>query len=143
MRKPFPISILAVGILTSWLACTAAAAGPQTSASGSQTRSQSADPPSPQQPLSPEEIRARMKNLIANQHKDDLAQEEYEWVEHHIGQTSGANPRTLDDRTIRLVPNGAGTTKLILAENGKPTDPAELRRQLQNLVQVLQMMINP
>jgi len=143
MPKPIPISVLVLAIASLCLVFPVAQARPQTSASDSQSRSQNADPSSSRQPPSPDELRARMKNLIANQHKDDLAQEQYEWIEHHIGQTGGASPRILDDKTIRLVPNGAGTTKLILAENGSSTDSAESRRQLQNLVQVLQMMVNP
>ena len=142
MPKPIPISLLAVAIASSWLTCIAATAPPQTAASESLTRSQDPKALSSTAP-SREEISVRFKNLIANQHKDDLAQEQYEWIERHITQAGGASPRTVDDKTIRLVSNGAGTTKLILAENGKPTDPAESRRQLQNLVQVLQMMLNP
>jgi hypothetical protein len=143
MPKPIPISIVALAIASLWLVSPATPARPQTSAPDSQSRIRNSNPPSPRQPPSPDEIRARVKNLIANQHKDDLAEKQYEWIEHRVNQTGGANPHTLDDKTIRLVPNGAGTTKLILAENGKPTDPAESRRQLQNLVEVLQMMLNP
>jgi hypothetical protein len=96
-----------------------------------------------QQPPSQQELLTRTKKLIANQHSDDLAQDRYEWVERHVDQTGGANPHILEDKTIRLVPNGAGTTKLPLSDNGRPTDPAESRRQSENLVQVLQMMLNP
>jgi hypothetical protein len=92
---------------------------------------------------SQEEMHARLKKLLANQHADDLALEEYEWVEHQVDQAGGANHRVIEDKTIRLVSNGAGTTKVVLSENGKPTDPAESHRQLQNVAQVLQMMANP
>ena len=142
MPKPIPISVLAVAIVSSWLPRITVPAWSQTLTSDSQRRPQNSDPSPSRQPPSPDEIRARVKNLIANQHKNDMAEAQYEWVERHVDQTSGANPRTLNDRTIRLVPNGAGATKIILAENGKSTDPAELRRQLQNAVQVLQMMID-
>jgi hypothetical protein len=143
MPKPLPISILAVVVASSWLELSIVPARAQTLSSDSQTRPQHPDPGATRQPPSAEEIRTRVKKLIANQHNDDAAEAQYEWIERHVDQTSGANPRTLDDRTIRLVPNGAGATKVVLAENGKLTDPAELRRQLQNVVQVLQMMLNP
>jgi hypothetical protein len=143
MPRPLPISMLAMAIASLWLACTAVPSRSQTLTSDSQLRPQKSDPTSSRQPPSPDEIRARVKRLIANQHNDDSAEAQYEWIERHVDQTSGANPRTLDDKTIRLVPNGAGATKVVLAENGKATDPIESRRQLENLVQVLQMMVNP
>jgi hypothetical protein len=143
MPKHVPISVLAVAIVSSWLLCITVPASSQAQTSDSQRRPQNSDPSPSRQSPSQEEIRARVKKLIANQHRDDTAESQYEWIERHVDQTGGANPRTLDDKTIRMVPNGAGATKIILAENGKSTDPAESRRQLQNVVQVLQMMLNP
>src|SRR5580700_11225262 len=43
---------------------------------------------------SDEEIRARTKTLLANQHADDEALELYDRVERHTLRTGGANPRT-------------------------------------------------
>lgn len=133
-----PIYILAAGFALACLAFAPFLAPAQTMRPSSQTATQDYQPPPSQN-----EMQARMKKVIANQHADDLALEQYEWVEHQVDQTGGANHRVIDDKTIRLVSNGAGTTKVVLSENGKSTDPAESRRQLQNLVQVLQMMSNP
>jgi hypothetical protein len=88
-------------------------------------------------------IAARTKILLAHQHADDEALELYERVERHIDRTSGANPRTLDDKTFRIVPTGVGNQKLLLHEEGKPDDPATYQRQLHVLADELQIMGNP
>lgn len=95
------------------------------------------------QPLSDEELGARTKVLLANQHADDAALELYERVERHVDRTGGANPRTMDDRTYRVVPTGVGNQKILLREGGKPTDSAVYTRQMQMLEEVLQTMANP
>ena len=92
---------------------------------------------------SDDEIIARTKVLLANQHADDEALELYDRVERHIDRTSGANPRTLDDKTYRIVPTGVGNQKLLLHEEGKPSDPAAYLRQLRVLQDELQIMANP
>jgi hypothetical protein len=92
---------------------------------------------------SADEIRARANKLVANQHRDDLALGQYERVEHHADRTAGVNPRTLEDRVYRVVPTGAGTSKIVLREGGKPVDPAAYSRQMQALRDLLQTMSNP
>lgn len=91
----------------------------------------------------PKELQARGLELIANQHKNDDALDRYERVEHESDTTGGANPRTLTEKRTRLVPNGAGTTKLLLEENGRSVTPEEYQRELQNWLNVLQFMVNP
>ncbi|MGA8766807.1 MAG: hypothetical protein WB559_07300 [Candidatus Acidiferrales bacterium] len=95
------------------------------------------------QPLSDDEIRARTKQLLANQHDDDDALELYERVERRINRTGGANPRTIDDKTYRVVPTGAGSQKILLHEEGKSTDSAVYARQMQVLKDLLTIMANP
>ena len=91
------------------------------------TRTQAQDWPAP----SEAELKARAQKLIANQHRNDRALEEYERVEHQVSRTGGDYPRVLEDRTFRVVPTGSGTMKLLLKTDGKPVDPAEYRKQLQ------------
>jgi hypothetical protein len=98
---------------------------------------------SPEQPPSDEEMRARTQKVLANQHDDDLALELYERVERHLDRTGGADSRTIKDRTYRVVPTGGGTLKILLRDDGKRTDPAEYRRQLQTWEDVLEMMVRP
>jgi hypothetical protein len=92
---------------------------------------------------SDEEIRARSAKLLANQHKNDDALEFYERVERQIDRTGGANPRTLEDRTYRIVPTGAGNQKIVLSDEGKRTDPATYNLQMQALAEALQTMADP
>lgn len=95
------------------------------------------------QPLSDEELRARREVLLANQHADDAALELYERVERHIIKTGGANSRTIDDKTFRVVPTGVGTQKLLLHEADRPTDSTLYVRQLHALEDLLETMANP
>lgn len=142
--KRFPISIVC-SVLA--LASAAMVAAPPTFLAGQQTSpSSSADPwqvsrrsPAP----SDEEIRARTQGLVANQHNDEQALEVYERTERHMDRTGGDNPRTLEDKTYRVVPTGGGAQKILLRDGDQPTDAAGYRRQLQELADVLQTMANP
>ena len=89
---------------------------------------------------SAEEIRARAKKLIANQHKNDQALDQYERVERYQDFTSGADPQIIEDKLFRVVPDGGGTMKILLKDKGTPADPADYRRQLQLWEDMLQRM---
>src|SRR5579862_2084083 len=69
---------------------------------------------SPPQAPAADEIQARAKILIANQHKNDQALDEYERVERHRDFTTGPNPQTIEDKVYRVVPDGGGTMKILL-----------------------------
>jgi hypothetical protein len=92
---------------------------------------------------SDDEIRARTKTLLANQHADDEALELYDRVERHTLRTGGANPRTVDVKTYRIVPTGVGNEKILLNAESKPIDAAAYTRQLHALEEVLETMANP
>src|ERR1700683_1552134 len=66
------------------------------------------------QPPSDAEIHARALKVIANQHRDDEALDQFERVERVSDRASGQNPRTLEDKTYRIVPTGSGTYKILL-----------------------------
>ncbi len=89
------------------------------------------------------EISMRSQKLISNQHHDDEMLQQYERIERHENFTAGLNPRTIEDKTYRVVPTGTGTLKILLKDNGAPTDPAEYRRQLQAWEDVLELMLKP
>lgn len=93
------------------------------------------------QPPSESELRERSLRLTANQHADDEALEQYERIERHVTRTSGANGRVLDDKTYRIVPNGAGTTKILVKDGDRPVAPAEYRDQLQVLAETLALAL--
>jgi hypothetical protein len=115
-----------------------AQAGPQILESPDQKTPQSTIAPTPP---SPAEIDLRAQKLVANQHHNDAALEEYERVEHQVSRTGGDNPRVLEDRTFRVVPTGSGTMKLLLKTDGKPADPVEYRKQLQAWADLLALML--
>jgi hypothetical protein len=94
-------------------------------------------------PPSEAEINVRARRLVANQHKDDDALPQYERIERHTDLTGGPNPRTIEDRTYRVVPTGTGTLKILLKDNGMPTNPVEYRRELQSWQEVLELMLRP
>lgn len=95
------------------------------------------------QPPSDAEIRARSARLVANQHADDQALEQFERIERRVIRTSGSGGRILDDKTYRVVPNGAGTSKLLLKDGDRPAPPAEYRQQLQALADTLALALKP
>ena len=119
----------------------AARSAPESS-SRAAVRSAAPAQPSDQAP-SDDELRTRAQKVLANQHHDDEALDEYERVERYLDRTSGAEPRTLQDRMYRVVPTGGGMYRLLLSDGGKRTDPAEYRKQLQLLEGVLEMMARP
>jgi hypothetical protein len=97
----------------------------------------------PFQPLSDAEIRARTDKVIANQHANDEALEQYERVERHVDRTGGENPRILEDKYFRVVPTGPGTMKILLKTNGAATDSAEYRKQLLAWKNTLEIVLKP
>jgi hypothetical protein len=138
-RCPAFILIATLGTAGAMLAAGPQQAKPQTrSLASTQTP---ANPPA--QPLTDEELRVSTKQLLANQHGDDDALELYDRVERHIDRTGGASPRTIDDKTYRVVPTGMGITKILLHEEGKPLVASVYASQMQALVALLQTMANP
>lgn len=94
-------------------------------------------------PPSPGEIRERAKILLSNQHANDRAIEEYERVEQMTDRTSGMNPRVLEDKEYRVVPNGFGTSKILLRQDGNRISDSDYRRELQRWEDALVLALNP
>lgn len=88
-------------------------------------------------------MRERATKLVANQHRNDDALEQYERIERHEDRTAGDSPRVIEDRVYRVVPTGTGTLKLLLKENGKPLDPSDYHRQLMAWRDVLEITLKP
>lgn len=103
------------------------------------------DPPINSQGTPPpaQEIRARADQFVANQHKDDQALEEYERIEHHVDRTAGPSPRVIEDKLYRMVPTGAGVTKILLRDGDRTVDAAAYNHQILTLKDTLQTMSNP
>jgi hypothetical protein len=92
--------------------------------------------------MSEDELKALGDRIVAAQHKDDLARDTYERVEHHV-VTSGDERRLSDDKTYRVIPTGSGTMKLVIKNGSAMADPRAYRQQLQDTVQVLEIASNP
>jgi hypothetical protein len=95
------------------------------------------------QPPSPAELKARTSETLANQHADDNAIDEYEYMQRQIDRSGGLHPRIIEDRTFRVVPTGTGVLRILLKNNGRQTDPSEYRRQLQSWRDVLELALRP
>lgn len=142
MLKRIAISIGVSAAFQTALAAILASGCAALPQAGSQAAAATKSPVTSQaQAPSADEIRARAKGLIANQHKNDQALDEYERVERHQDFTSGADPQVIEDKLVRVVPDGGGTLKILLKDKGTPSDPADYRRQLQLWEDILQRMI--
>jgi hypothetical protein len=91
--------------------------------------------------LSEAQIHALSERVIAAQHANDVALEEFERIEQHTIYT-GPNRRVTEDKFYRVVPTGTGTLKLLFKDNNSPIDPNYYRKQLQSWEQVLEIAVN-
>jgi hypothetical protein len=91
--------------------------------------------------LSEAQIHALAERVIAAQHADDVALEEFERIEQHTVY-SGSNRRITDDKYYRVVPTGTGTLKLLFKDNSSQLDPNYYRRELHDWEQVLEIAVN-
>jgi hypothetical protein len=92
--------------------------------------------------LSDSQIHALAERVVAAQHADDVALEEFERVEQHTVY-SGSNRHVTEDKFYRVVPTGTGTLKLLFRDNISPPDPNYYRKQLHDWEQVLEIAVNP
>lgn len=106
-------------------------------------RSQASEQLAQSQPPSQAELDLRAKELVENQHADDKALEQYEFVQRQIDRTGGMDPGVLQDKTFRVVPTGSGTLKILLRSDGKAAAPDDYRRQLHDWERVLELALNP
>jgi hypothetical protein len=124
MKLPSFILVLPLALATLW------AAGPE----GAR-----ADDRAP----SPEELRALLERVIANQHRDDAALAQYERIEHRQLRKNEQDTALVEDRTFRVVPTGTGTVRVQAEENGRPVDSELYRKQLRGLEQALVSALDP
>jgi hypothetical protein len=94
-------------------------------------------------PLSPAEVRALVERAIANQHRNDDALNLFERREHRMLWKTEEHQKVEDDKLFRVVPTGTGAIKMVLAERGQSTPPAEFRKQLQYVEQALVWALDP
>lgn len=92
---------------------------------------------------SAEEVRALMNRVIANQHRDDAALEQYERIERRQVRKSERDANPAEDKTYRVVPTGTGTVRVQTEERGSAVDAELYRKQLRDLEQALVWALNP
>ena len=89
------------------------------------------------------QIRSMVARVVENQHRNDLASEEFERVEHVVSRKSGDNSPVLFDRTDRVMPSGTGVMRLRMAQGGSPVSQDLYRRELQFALDALELAIHP
>jgi len=127
------ISIAA--ILTAWLAIFPAA--------GLAPAPLRANPPPDDRAPTPEELRALVARVIAQQHRDDEAMGQYERVERRQIRKNEKDSAVREDRTFRVVPTGTGAVRVQTEENGRPVDSEVYRRQLRDVETALAAALTP
>lgn len=94
-------------------------------------------------PLTAAEVRALVERAVANQHRNDEAVNLYERREHRMAWKTEEQQKVEEDKVFRVVPTGTGVIRVVLAERGQPTPPAEVRKQLQYVEQALVWALDP
>ena len=82
------------------------------------------------------EQRALLDRVIANQKKDDAAQSLYERIERLENHKAGLNALP-EVKVTRAVPAGTGVDRIPVGGDGKPTDAAAYRAELEKLERAL------
>jgi hypothetical protein len=86
---------------------------------------------------SPEERRALMERVIANQHADDATLDVYERIERREIRKGSGGSAPAQIQTARVVPAGTGSDRIPLGADGKPADPAAYAAELRKLEDAL------
>ena len=97
------------------------------------------DDPAP----TPEQLRALVARVVANQHRNEAALEQYERIERRQTRKKEQDTALSEDRTFRVVPTGTGVVRVATEENGRPVDAELYRRSLRDLEQALVIALDP
>ena len=81
-------------------------------------------------PPSEAERKSLIERTLANQIKDDEALQVFERVERRIIHDHNMSAAAGEDHTVRIIPTGAGSARIQLAEHGHPTDAASIQAQM-------------
>jgi hypothetical protein len=80
-------------------------------------------------PPSEAERKALIQRTLANQNTDDEALQIFQRVERRVIHEHDTNAAG-EDRTVRIVPTGSGSARILLAEHGHASDPAMIQTQM-------------
>jgi hypothetical protein len=76
------------------------------------------------------EQKSLVARALANQDTDDDALQVYERVERHVIHDHDMSATAGEDNTLRIIPTGVATARILLAEHGHPTNPATIHEQM-------------
>ncbi len=127
LRITEPMMVKRAGILASALAGALLLAAPL----------KAQQPPAPQDALPEAEKNSLLARAFANQKKNELALDFFERFERVEIRASSADPQPAQIKTFRAIPAGTGVDRIPVGPDGKPTDPAAFRKELQNLAKFL------
>jgi hypothetical protein len=118
MRRP--LLLLATVLIA--LAVTSSYARPTLFQDSSLTRNEA--------PLTEAERNALITRTLANQNTNDDALQLFQRLERRVIHDHDMSSSAGEDRTVRIIPTGAGSARITLAEHGRPTDPAAIQAQM-------------
>ncbi len=89
------------------------------------------------------EQKSMVARALANQDIDDDALQVYERVERHVVHDRDMSPAAGEDHTLRIIPTGAATARILLAEHGHPSNPAAIQEQMIATERLLETAADP
>jgi len=80
--------------------------------------------------------------IIANQKKAEASLDLYERTERVETRKNSSDPNPPVIKVSRVIPSGTGTVRIPIGEDGKPTDSAAYRAELENVARALALLTN-
>jgi hypothetical protein len=80
--------------------------------------------------LTEAERKVLIARTLANQNNNDEALQVFERIERRVVHDRDISDTAGEDRTNRVIPTGAGSARITLAEHGRPADSAAIQSQL-------------
>ena len=93
--------------------------------------------PSGDRTPSPEERRALVERIIADQHNDDAVLDLYERIERRETRKTASESASTQVQVFRVVPSGTGTDRIPVGADGKPMDREVYAAELRTLENAL------
>jgi len=76
------------------------------------------------------ERKVLIERTLANQNSNDEALQVFQRVEHRVIHERDMSSAAGEDRTVRIIPTGAGSARITLAEHGHPADASAIQAQM-------------
>ena len=86
----------------------------------------------PQNEASPSESdrKSLLERTLANQNNNDEALLIFQRVERRVIHDHDMSSSAGEDKTVRIIPTGAGSARILLAEHGRASDPSAIQAQM-------------